>query len=99
MILRALKTYGMILADNGSPWFVSGAPNDGWDNDALNAEFRQLKGSDFEAVDVSSLMRDVDADFWRGLGPVGTQAAHSPAGGAARKPRRAGAKPDVVLNV
>jgi hypothetical protein len=61
VILRALQTYGMILADNGSPWFMSGAPNDAWDNDALNAEFRQLTGSDFEAVDVSSLMRDADS--------------------------------------
>jgi hypothetical protein len=61
VILRALQTYGMILADNGSPWFVSGAPDDAWDNDALNAELRQLTGSDFEAVDVSSLMRDPDS--------------------------------------
>jgi hypothetical protein len=61
VILRALQTYGMILADNGGPWFVSGAPDDAWDNDALNAELRQLKGSDFEAVDVSSLMRAADS--------------------------------------
>ncbi len=58
VILRALQTYGMILADNGSPWFLSGAPNDAWDNDGL-AELRQLTGS--EAVDVSSLMRDADS--------------------------------------
>lgn len=61
VILRALQTYGMILADNGSPWFVSGAPDDAWDNDALNAEFRQLVGSDFEAVDVSPLMQSPDS--------------------------------------
>lgn len=61
VILRALQTYGMILADNGSPWFVSGAPDDGWNNDTLNADLRQLTGSDFEAVDVSSLMRDADS--------------------------------------
>jgi hypothetical protein len=60
VILRALQTYGMILADNGSPWFLSGAPDDGWDNDGL-AELRQLTGADFEAVDVSSLMRDADS--------------------------------------
>jgi hypothetical protein len=58
VILRALKAYGMILADNGSPWFLSGAPDDGWDNETLQGEFRRLKGSDFEAVDVSSLMVD-----------------------------------------
>jgi hypothetical protein len=61
VILRALQTYGMILADNGSPWFVSGAPDDGWDNEALNAELGQLTGADFVAVDTSSLMRDADS--------------------------------------
>jgi hypothetical protein len=61
VILRALQTYGMILADNGSPWFVSGAPHSGWDNDSLNAEFRQLTGTDFEAVDTSSLLIDADS--------------------------------------
>jgi len=61
VILRALQTYGMILADNGSAWFVSGAPDDAWDDDALNAELRQLVGSDFEAVDASSLMREADS--------------------------------------
>jgi hypothetical protein len=58
VILRALQLYGMILADNGSSWFVSGAPHDGWNNDMLNREMRQLRGSDFEAVDVSSLRVD-----------------------------------------
>jgi hypothetical protein len=60
VILRALQTYGMILADNGSPWFVSGAPDDAWDNDDL-AELRRLTGADFEAVDVAALMRDPDS--------------------------------------
>jgi hypothetical protein len=57
VILRALKTYGMLLADNGSPWFLSGAPDARWNDDQLR-ELRQVKGSDFEAVDSSSLMRD-----------------------------------------
>ena len=60
VILKALKAYGMILADNGSPWFVSGAPDKGWDNDTLQGELGRLKGSDFEAVDSSSLMVDAD---------------------------------------
>ncbi len=55
VILRALQRYGMILADNGSAWYVSGAPDPGWDDDSLVGELRQIKGSDFEAVDVSSL--------------------------------------------
>jgi len=57
VILNALKTYGMILADNGSPWYLSGAPNDGWNNDDVQS-LRGIKGTDFEAVDSSSLMVD-----------------------------------------
>lgn len=57
VILRALKKYGMILADNGSSWYLSGAPDDRWDNDALH-QISQLRGSDFEAVDESSLIAD-----------------------------------------
>ena len=54
VVLRALQRYGMILADNGSPWYVSGAPNRHWSNDALHALGR-LTGADFEVVDTSSL--------------------------------------------
>lgn len=57
VILRALKKYGMILADNGSSWYMSGVPDERWDNDMIH-ELGQVKGSDFEAVDVSSLMVD-----------------------------------------
>jgi hypothetical protein len=60
VILRALKQYGMVLADNGAPWFISGVPDERWDNDVLH-ELRQVHGSDFEAVDVSSLMVDPDS--------------------------------------
>jgi hypothetical protein len=55
VILRALKKYGMIVADNGSPWFISGVPDERWDNDMLHV-LEQVKGSDFEAVDESGLM-------------------------------------------
>jgi hypothetical protein len=54
VVLQALKTYGMILADNGSNWYVSGAPSPKWSNDALHA-MGAVKGSDFEVVDTSSL--------------------------------------------
>jgi hypothetical protein len=57
VILQAFKTYGLILADNGSPWYISGAPDARWDNDALH-EMDVITGADFEAVDVSSLMMD-----------------------------------------
>ncbi len=58
VILVALKTYGMFLADNGSNWFISGVPDEGWDNDALLNQLRLVRGSDFEAVDESGLMLD-----------------------------------------
>ncbi|HEU5215338.1 MAG TPA: hypothetical protein VFU30_07345 [Gaiellaceae bacterium] len=54
VVLRALQRYGMILADNGSPWYVSGAPNGHWSNDQLHSLGR-LTGADFEVVDTSSL--------------------------------------------
>jgi hypothetical protein len=54
VVLRALQRYGMILADNGSPWYVSGAPNKHWNNDDLHSLGR-LTGADFEVVDTSSL--------------------------------------------
>ena len=60
VILQAMKTYGIILADNGSNWFISGAPDERWDNDMLR-ELRQVYGTDFEAVDVSSLILDPDS--------------------------------------
>jgi hypothetical protein len=60
VILTALKHYGMFLADNGSPWFISGVPDPRWDNDDLHA-LTQLHGSDFEVVDESSLMVDPDS--------------------------------------
>jgi len=55
VILKAMKKYGMILADNGSAWFISGAPDANWNDDSLN-QLKQIKGNDFEAVDCSSLM-------------------------------------------
>ena len=57
VILRAMKRYGIILADNGSAWFISGAPDQRWDNDELR-QLRNVTGADLEAVDVSSLMID-----------------------------------------
>jgi len=54
VVLRALQVYGMILADNGSPWYVSGAPNSHWNNNDLHSLSR-LTGADFEVVDTSSL--------------------------------------------
>jgi hypothetical protein len=53
-IIRALKVYGAINADNGSPWYITGVPDERWDNDALQT-LRRIKGSDFEAIDATPL--------------------------------------------
>lgn len=60
VILRAFKRYGLILADNGSAWYISGAPDARWDNDQLH-EMDVIRGSDFEAVDVSGLIVEPDS--------------------------------------
>ncbi len=57
VILRAMQQYGIILADNGADWYISGAPDERWNNDTLHL-LDDITGSDFEAVDVSGLMVD-----------------------------------------
>jgi hypothetical protein len=60
VILTAMKRYGIILADNGSNWYVSGAPDSRWDNDMLHL-LDDLTGNDFEAVDALGLMTDYNS--------------------------------------
>jgi hypothetical protein len=55
VILTGLKTYGMLLADNGGDWFVSGAPDPRWDDDALST-LKRVKVRDFEAVETGPLV-------------------------------------------
>jgi hypothetical protein len=54
-ILKALKKYGMLVADNGGDWFISGAPDPRWDDDALRT-LKRVKGSDFEAVETGAIV-------------------------------------------
>jgi hypothetical protein len=54
VILRAMKKYGIILADNGSAWYISGKPDPRWNNTALHT-LGQVLGSNFEAVDATVL--------------------------------------------
>ncbi|MBI5877172.1 MAG: hypothetical protein HZB53_05955 [Chloroflexi bacterium] len=61
VILTALKTYGLILADNGSSWYISGAHNAGWVDDVLAPELSNVKGADFEVVDSARLMLDYNS--------------------------------------
>jgi hypothetical protein len=55
-LLTALKKHGMIVADNGGNWFVSGAPDERWNNDVLTSELRQVRGRDFEVVRMDGLV-------------------------------------------
>ena len=53
MILQALKTYGMIVADNGSSWYITGAVDKRWNDDDLN-QLKSVPGSAFEAVNTGA---------------------------------------------
>ena len=55
VILQALKTYGMIVADNGSDWFISGAPDPRWNDTELNT-LKQVQGSNFEVVRMGTVV-------------------------------------------
>ncbi|TWT41993.1 hypothetical protein RAS1_31200 [Phycisphaerae bacterium RAS1] len=57
VILQAMKTYGMIVADNGSNWYVSGVPDPRWDDDELR-QLGQVKGRDFEVVYTGEAITD-----------------------------------------
>ena len=69
IILTALKRYGMIVADNGSSWYISGAPDNRWNNDDLHM-LGTIPGSDFEAVDESSLQVNVNSGQSLGSMPI-----------------------------
>jgi len=60
VILRAMKKYGVILADNGSAWFISGKPDSRWNNTNLQ-KLHGVLGSAFEAVDATALMVDINS--------------------------------------
>ena len=55
-LLTAMKTHGMIVADHGSNWYVSGAPDDRWNNAALVGELRQVTGQNFEVVRMGNVV-------------------------------------------
>ena len=56
VVLRALQRYGMMLADNGAPWYAGGSPDARWDDDDLH-RLGELTGADFEVVDTTTLTR------------------------------------------
>jgi hypothetical protein len=55
-ILRALKTYGMFVADNGSNWYISGTPDSRWNNDRLVTELREVTRGNFEVVKMGTII-------------------------------------------
>jgi len=55
-LLTAMKTFGLIVADNGSNWYVTGAPDERWSNDALSRELGQVQGSNFEVLRMDGLV-------------------------------------------
>jgi hypothetical protein len=58
VVVTALKKYGVIVADNGSDWYITGESNDGWDNymDNLLTNLGKIHGSDFEVVDTGPVL-------------------------------------------
>ncbi len=81
VILRTLQLYGMIIADNGSNWYISGAPDPGWNDDDLH-NLGGVTGANFEAVDESTLMVDPNSAQVRATpltpGPSPTRGEGSP---------------------
>ena len=86
-ILQALKTYGMMLADNGSAWYISGVSNAGWSDDDLH-HLNQITGADLEVVDTSSLRNGPAPALTLSpsSGPAGTHVAASGLGYFANEP-------------
>jgi hypothetical protein len=72
VVLQALKTYGMMVADNGSNWFITGEPNANWNNDDLHT-LGQVTGSNFEVVDMTNVPKPVGG--WRSASRNATRAA------------------------
>ncbi|HEU5200230.1 MAG TPA: hypothetical protein VFU32_11365 [Ktedonobacterales bacterium] len=82
VILTALKRYGMIVGDNGSNWYLSGAPDDHWNNDDL-AQLSHILGSDFEVVDTASLQVSANSGEAR---QNGTGSTATPSTGSSPSP-------------
>ena len=60
VIVKAMKKYGIILADNSSDWYISGETSDAWDMGAINGQLGKVKGSDFEIVKTGTIIPQPD---------------------------------------
>lgn len=83
VILQALKDYGMIVADNGSSWYLSGEPSTSWDDNDLHA-LTQVIGSDFEAVDLTPRLTSAVAPSAPASGMIVTLTGLDFSGGAGK---------------
>lgn len=89
-IFQAMKTYGLILADNGSDMYIQGTYDTRWDNDLLNPAFAQLSADDFELVRLGwrpALFADVPTSYWARSAIEGMAFA-AVTSGCASEPRR-----------
>ena len=57
VILTALKKYGMFVADNGTDWYITGAPDNRWNNDELST-LRDVHGSDFQVIQLGTVVTE-----------------------------------------
>jgi hypothetical protein len=80
VILKALKKYGMLVADNGSDWFISGASDTRFNDDDLN-QLKTVPGSAFEAVDTGAILGGSNSGYW-GSGGGGTTSGSGDTNGA-----------------
>jgi hypothetical protein len=85
-VLRAMQVHGMVLADNGSNWYFTGAAEDGWDPAMLD-ELKSVTAGSFEAIDMASLMADPDSGQIRGSSAPAATTAAQPTPAAPRPPR------------
>ena len=83
VILQALKDYGMIVADNGSSWYLSGAPSSSWNDSDLHS-LTQVVGSDFEEVDLTPKLTSATAATALASGSVVTLTGLNFTGGAGK---------------
>jgi len=91
-IFRAMKKYGLIVADNGSDMYVSGAFDPRWNNSVLNPAFRGLNASDFEVIELGwrgggstpppACTPGTPADLWASVSGYTVQLGWTPPAGA-----------------
>ncbi len=78
VVLRAMKKYGMIVADNGSAWYISGTSNVNWPSVVID-QLKGISGGNFEAVDVSSMIVNINSGEAKSTTSTPVAPSNSPA--------------------